>query len=49
MVVSKVFFSIAIGFTSLFVGYCIYFDHKRRHDPDYKKKLRERELIKVQN
>eukprot|EP00118_Oscarella_pearsei_P025845 m.308895 g.308895 ORF g.308895 m.308895 type:complete len:151 (+) comp45003_c0_seq1:127-579(+) len=25
-----------------FVGYCIYFDRKRRSDPDFKKKLRER-------
>ena len=24
---------------SLFVGYCIYFDRKRRSDPDYKKKV----------
>jgi len=26
----------------LFVGYCIYFDQKRRNDPNFKKKLRER-------
>lgn len=25
-----------------FLGYCIYFDHKRRSDPEYKKKVRER-------
>ena len=24
---------------SLFLGYCIYFDKKRRRDPDYKKKV----------
>lgn len=24
---------------SLFIGYCIYFDKKRRSDPDYKKKV----------
>ncbi|XP_064403428.1 mitochondrial import receptor subunit TOM20 homolog B-like [Halichondria panicea] len=24
---------------SLFVGYCVYFDRKRRSDPDYKKKV----------
>lgn len=24
------------------VGYCVYFDKKRRSDPDYKKKIRER-------
>lgn len=25
-----------------FIGYCVYFDRKRRSDPDFKKKLRER-------
>lgn len=30
---------------ALFVGYCIYFDRKRRSDPNYKNKLRERESI----
>ena len=24
---------------SLFLGYCVYFDKKRRRDPDYKKKV----------
>ena len=24
------------------IGYCIYFDHKRRSHPDFKKKLREK-------
>ena len=24
---------------SLFVGYCVYYDRKRRSDPDYKKKV----------
>lgn len=28
---------------ALFVGYCIYFDQKRRSDPNFKNKLRERE------
>lgn len=28
---------------ALFVGYCIYFDRKRRNDPNFKNKLRERE------
>lgn len=28
---------------ALFVGYCIYFDRKRRSDPNFKTKLRERE------
>ncbi|KAF7703239.1 hypothetical protein HF521_022246 [Silurus meridionalis] len=27
---------------ALFVGYCIYFDRKRRSDPNFKSKLRER-------
>lgn len=26
---------------TLFVSYCIYFDKKRRSDPEYRKKLRE--------
>uniref|UniRef100_A0A8C7G8C5 Translocase of outer mitochondrial membrane 20b n=1 Tax=Oncorhynchus kisutch TaxID=8019 RepID=A0A8C7G8C5_ONCKI len=28
---------------ALFVGYCIYFDKKRRSDPNFKNRLRERE------
>ena len=32
---------IAFGLVG-FIGYCIYFDRKRRADPDFKKKLRER-------
>lgn len=27
---------------SLFIGYCIYFDKKRRSDPNYRKKVLER-------
>ncbi|MGH0146937.1 UNVERIFIED_CONTAM: hypothetical protein FKN15_009846 [Acipenser sinensis] len=27
---------------ALFVGYCIYFDRKRRNDPNFKNRLRER-------
>ncbi|CAN0405432.1 mitochondrial import receptor subunit TOM20 homolog [Petromyzon marinus] len=27
---------------AVFIGYCVYFDRKRRSDPDFKKKLRER-------
>ncbi|XP_023231282.1 mitochondrial import receptor subunit TOM20 homolog [Centruroides vittatus] len=27
---------------TLFIGYCIYFDHKRRSDPLFKQKLREK-------
>ena len=34
----------AVGLVgSLFVGYCVYFDRKRRSDPDYKKKVLARE------
>ncbi|XP_062320373.1 translocase of outer mitochondrial membrane 20 [Osmerus eperlanus] len=32
---------------ALFIGYCIYFDRKRRSDPNFKKKLRERRKNKV--
>jgi hypothetical protein len=36
----------AAGFAgSLFLGYCVYFDKKRRSDPDYKKKVLASELI----
>ena len=28
--------------TAAFVGYCIYFDSKRRSHPDFKRKLREK-------
>jgi len=31
---------------TLFLGYCIYFDHKRHKDPDFKKKLREKRRAK---
>uniref|UniRef100_A0A4W5Q9N0 Translocase of outer mitochondrial membrane 20b n=1 Tax=Hucho hucho TaxID=62062 RepID=A0A4W5Q9N0_9TELE len=31
---------------ALFVGYCIYFDRKRRSDPNFKNRLRERECLK---
>lgn len=35
--------AVAAGlFGTLFIGYCIYFDRKRRSDPDFKKKLKER-------
>lgn len=35
--------TMAVGVAgALFVGYCIYFDHKRRSAKDFKKKLRER-------
>ncbi|KAL0983666.1 hypothetical protein UPYG_G00131000 [Umbra pygmaea] len=35
--------TLAAGLTgALFIGYCIYFDRKRRSDPNFKKRLRER-------
>jgi len=41
--VSKAAIGIAAGICgTLFIGYCIYFDRKRRSDPDFKKILRER-------
>jgi import receptor subunit TOM20 len=34
--------AIAMGICSaLFIGYCIYFDCKRRSDPNFKNRLRE--------
>lgn len=41
--VSKAAIGIAAGICgTLFIGYCIYFDRRRRNDPNFKKKLRER-------
>jgi len=34
--------AIAGGLGLAFLGYCVYFDCKRRSDPDFKKKLRDR-------
>jgi len=34
---------------TIFLGYCIYFDHKRHKDPDFKKKLRERRRAKKES
>lgn len=43
MELNKTAIGIAAGVAgTLFLGYCIYFDNKRRKDPDYKKKVRER-------
>lgn len=33
---------------SVAIGYCIYFDRKRRTDPDFKKKLREKRKARLQ-
>lgn len=44
MITSRVALGIAAGVCgTLFLGYCIYFDHQRHSDPDFKKKLHERE------
>ncbi|XP_063241463.1 mitochondrial import receptor subunit TOM20 homolog [Bacillus rossius redtenbacheri] len=41
--VSKAALGIAAGICGIVaVGYCIYFDNKRRSDPNFKQKLRER-------
>ncbi|XP_053957039.1 mitochondrial import receptor subunit TOM20 homolog [Anastrepha obliqua] len=41
--INKTAIGIAAGVAgTLFIGYCIYFDNKRRADPEYKKKVRER-------
>ncbi|CAH1261834.1 TOMM20 [Branchiostoma lanceolatum] len=43
MITTKTALSLAAGVCgTLFLGYCIYFDHKRRNDPGFKQKLRER-------
>lgn len=41
--ISRTTLGIAAGIAgTIFLSYCIYFDKKRRSDPDYKKKVRER-------
>lgn len=46
MEINKTTLTIAAGVAgTLFLGYCIYFDKKRRSDPDYKKKIRERKFF----
>lgn len=32
---------------TIFIGYCVYFDRKRRSDPLFKQKLRQSELFAV--
>lgn len=45
--INKTAIGIAAGVAgTIFIGYCIYFDSKRRSDPDYKKKVRERKFHK---
>ncbi|XP_015511869.1 mitochondrial import receptor subunit TOM20 homolog [Neodiprion pinetum] len=47
--ISKAAVGIAAGIAgSIFIGYCFYFDQKRRGDPDFKKKLRERRRARKQ-
>lgn len=42
---SRLIISVAVSaIGTAFVGYCIYFDRKRRSDPQFKEKLRERRL-----
>lgn len=42
--ISRTTLGIAAGIAgTIFLSYCVYFDKKRRSDPDYKKKVRERE------
>ena len=44
--INKTAIGIAAGVAgTIFIGYCIYFDSKRRTDPDYKKKVRERKYL----
>ncbi|XP_067007412.2 mitochondrial import receptor subunit TOM20 homolog [Anabrus simplex] len=41
--VSKAAIGLAAGICgTLFIGYCIYFDRKRRSDPNFRRKLKER-------
>lgn len=40
--INKTAIGIAAGVAgTLFIGYCFYFDSKRRSDPEYRKKVRE--------
>ena len=41
---SKYIIGIVGAVGTAFIGYCIYFDRKRRSDPNFKEKLRERRL-----
>lgn len=45
--ISKTTLGIAAGIAgTIFLSYCIYFDKKRRNDPEYKKKVRERKCYR---
>lgn len=39
--------AIAGGLGLAFIGYCVYFDHKRRSHPDFKKNLIESKIINI--
>ena len=41
MLSNKMSVAIAGGLGVAFLGYCVYFDHKRRSHPDFKKNLVE--------
>ncbi|XP_039280321.1 mitochondrial import receptor subunit TOM20 homolog [Nilaparvata lugens] len=44
---SKAAIGIAAGICgTIFLGYCVYFDQKRRGDPNFKRKLKERRKAK---
>ena len=45
MLSSGTFWKVAAGAGVLMVGYCIYFDRKRRSDPLFKQKLRESKFV----
>lgn len=50
MEITRAALGIAVGVAgTLFLGYCIYFDQQRRKDPDFKKKLRERRRLALEN
>ncbi|GBP29100.1 Mitochondrial import receptor subunit TOM20 homolog [Eumeta japonica] len=50
MEITRTTLGIAVGIAgTLFLGYCVYFDQKRRKDPYFKKKLRERRLAAQQS
>jgi mitochondrial import receptor subunit TOM20 len=40
--ISKTAIPLAFGAGIAFIGYCIYFDHKRRGAKDFKKKLHDK-------
>ncbi|XP_068156884.1 mitochondrial import receptor subunit TOM20 homolog B-like [Drosophila tropicalis] len=42
MPVHPMILAIAGAASAIFLGYCVYYDHKRRMDPEYRRKLHER-------